>query len=467
MEIQGRRATDALRAVDGVVDSYLRHSNLGGRRIANLAATIAIENSGAGWGSLLLNDGEGLNPTLAIQDDLTAADAVFEGDDETYLRRAEDTAELVVAEGRIAAPIVLDGRVKGVLYLRNFDQPPSEAVQKLANSVATRIASLLKNAELLEALDRTKDDIHALAQLSESFAAGQLGSDQLEETVIRATSGTRSDGGVIGLFSREGRLDERFTTGFDGQGLIDELLSGEVTPEDLSIVESGLPGSVIFEPLSPDVLHRRSKGKAGGFLAVYRDVSVPYRLSEGSFIRAIANLLSGALARRDYFRQASEDALTSTGSRFALQLELAEAEARSLKTGLPFTILLADIDQFKEINDDYGHLVGDEVLKDVAEVLRCRLRSLDSVSRYGGDEFVVLLPDTRLEPATGLAQELRELVEAKSFAALADSVTISMGVAEYGTGHTAAETLRRADLALYQSKQQGRNRVTQYSSDLE
>ena len=133
MEIQGRRASDALRAVDGVVDSYLRHSNLGGRRIANLAATIAIEHSGARWGSLLLDEGEGLNPTLAIQDDLSAARTVLEGEDHASLRRAEDTAELVVQDRRLAAPIVLDGRVRGVLYLSDFPQPPNESIQELAN----------------------------------------------------------------------------------------------------------------------------------------------------------------------------------------------------------------------------------------------------------------------------------------------------------------------------------------------
>ncbi len=463
MESQGRRATDALRAVDGVVDSYLRHSNLGGRRIANLAATIAIENSGAKWGSLLLDEGTGLNPTIAIQSDLSAAEAILDDED---LRQAEDTAELVVREHSLAAPIVLDGAVKGVLYLRDFPQRPGETVQKLANSVASRIASLLRNAELLEALDHSKDDIHALARLSESFAAGQLGPANLDETATQAARGSRSLGGVIGLLSKAGRLEECHTVGIPSDGPIAEAIR-MVTSEDLSAIERSLPGSVIFEPLSADVLHRRAKGKAGGFLAVFRDASDPYRLSEGSFIQAIANLLSGALARRDYFEKASEDPLTSTGSRFALQLKLAEAEARSLKTGLPFTILLADIDHFKEINDDYGHLVGDEVLKDVAEVLRGRLRALDSVSRYGGDEFVVLLPDTEVQPALRLGQELCELVAAKRFASFADSISLSIGAAEYGPGHTAAETLRRADLALYHSKEQGRNRVTRYAPRLE
>ncbi len=464
---QGRRASDALRAVDGAVDSYLRHTNLGGRRIANLAATIAIENSGARWGSLLLDDGDGLHPILALQDDLTAAEAVLGGADDEPLRLAENTAELVVQDQRLAAPIVLDGKVRGVLYLSDFPQPPNESVQEMATSVASRIASLLKNADLLEALDRSEDDLHALAQLSENFATGRFGKDQLDETMQRAVRGTASDGGMLALFSGEGQLESVFSSGINRGSELATLLASDLSPEDLATVERALPESALFEPLSADALHRRANGKAGGFLSVFRTSELPYQLSETSFVRAIANLLSGFLARRDYFLKASEDELTATGTRFALQLGLAEAEARSLKTGLPFTLLLVDIDRFKDINDDYGHLVGDEVLKDVAEVLRGRLRSLDSVSRYGGDEFVVVLPDTGLDPAMRLATRLCELVREKNFIAIAEPVSLSVGVAEDRTGHTPAETLRRADLALYHSKDKGRDRVTSYSSDLE
>lgn len=467
MELQARRASDALRAVDGVVDSYLRHSDLGSRRIANLAATIAIENSGARSGSLLLDEGGGLAPALAIREDMTEDLSPLAEDSQASVRRAESTAELVVQPEMLAAPIVLDGKVRGVLHLNEFPQPPDESVQKLASSVASRIASLLKNAELVEALDRSHDDLRALARLSERLAVGVLDDNHLQDAIEHAVRSTASEGGALGLLSAEGELAECFCSGIGSDQARARLTRAGHAWEDDQSLARAFSGATLLEPLSTDGLRRKNDDMGGGFLSVFRSTGEPYHRSERSFLRAIANLLSGALARREYFRRASEDELTATGSRFALQLALAEAEARARETGLPFGILLIDIDRFKEINDDYGHLVGDEILKDVARVLRERLRALDSVSRYGGDEFVVVLPDTAAPEALRLGDELRELVKRRRFAAIADSISVSLGVADSAPDQTANEALRRADLALYRSKHEGRDRVTCYREDLE
>jgi diguanylate cyclase len=130
-----------------------------------------------------------------------------------------------------------------------------------------------------------------------------------------------------------------------------------------------------------------------------------------------------------------------------------------------FSLVIFDIDFFREVNNVYGHLAGDRVLSNLAQVVSKTLRGDDFVFRYGGDEFVIILPEARLADAAKVAEKLRRQIEVVDFklsrkgeAAL--RVTISLGVAEAGPGDTAATLLARADRALYQSKNGGRNRVT-------
>jgi two-component system cell cycle response regulator len=132
--------------------------------------------------------------------------------------------------------------------------------------------------------------------------------------------------------------------------------------------------------------------------------------------------------------------------------------------GRPVSILLLDIDRFKSVNDSHGHDAGDAVLREFANRIRAHTRGIDVVARYGGEEVVVLVPDTPLEGARAVAERIREQVEGTPFAidrgAQAVTVTVSIGVAarEAGDG-SGGDILKRADLALYRAKEAGRNRV--------
>jgi diguanylate cyclase (GGDEF)-like protein len=134
--------------------------------------------------------------------------------------------------------------------------------------------------------------------------------------------------------------------------------------------------------------------------------------------------------------------------------------ARRYRTSL--VVLMADIDHFKRVNDEYGHVAGDHVLRGVAEVLRCMTRSTDVVGRYGGEELIVIGPQNSASGATVLAERMRETVEAGRFG-VGDrklGVTVSIGVAEYHNGMSSPEDLvDAADRALYDAKEKGRNRV--------
>jgi diguanylate cyclase len=128
-------------------------------------------------------------------------------------------------------------------------------------------------------------------------------------------------------------------------------------------------------------------------------------------------------------------------------------------------LLIADIDHFKQVNDSYGHLFGDKVISSIAKILKANIKGRDTAVRYGGEEFVVLLPETSLDGARALAEKIRSMI-AQSRVRRADNrqdigqITVSLGVASYCCGETASMFIERADSALYVSKNQGRNRVT-------
>ena len=156
-------------------------------------------------------------------------------------------------------------------------------------------------------------------------------------------------------------------------------------------------------------------------------------------------------------QMATTDPLTGAGNRLALSQEMERQEAERERYKRPYSVLLVDLDHFKTVNDRFGHGVGDETLREVASVILRNLRNSDRIFRYGGEEFVAILPETGCDGAAYVAERVREGVEAASFRAGEKVVrmTVSIGVAEAGTG----DVLVRADHALYAAKRRGRNRV--------
>nr|AID69681.1 response regulator PleD [uncultured organism] len=158
------------------------------------------------------------------------------------------------------------------------------------------------------------------------------------------------------------------------------------------------------------------------------------------------------------------DSLTGLNNRRYLDTHLATLVDRSKRRGRPLSLLMADIDFFKRINDVYGHEGGDDVLKDFSQRIRAAVRGADLACRYGGEEFVVVMPDTTADVATQVAERLRAAIDAEPFRISSNGslalVTTSVGIATLaGPGDSGEAMLRRADQALYQAKHSGRNRV--------
>ncbi len=166
-------------------------------------------------------------------------------------------------------------------------------------------------------------------------------------------------------------------------------------------------------------------------------------------------------AERALFAAAMTDPLTGLPNRRAMERQLVGHVARVGRGGGPFTILLCDVDWFKSVNDAYGHEVGDHLLRLAAETLQVSVRAGDMVCRWGGEEFLILLPDTDLEGGRIAAEKLRLNFEMLSLPVNGDRVsrTISIGVATCRDCRDVEEVLRQADEAMYEAKNLGRNRV--------
>lgn len=159
-------------------------------------------------------------------------------------------------------------------------------------------------------------------------------------------------------------------------------------------------------------------------------------------------------------RLAVTDPLTGLFNRLKVEAVLRFECQRAGRSGQSFGIILVDLDHFKNINDTYGHSVGDQVLVKAADLMRSTVRDLDTVGRWGGEEFMVICPLSNLEGTTKLAEVIRIRMAEFSFP-LPERVTASFGVANYLYGESTDELVERADKALYQAKHQGRNQVAQ------
>ena len=163
-------------------------------------------------------------------------------------------------------------------------------------------------------------------------------------------------------------------------------------------------------------------------------------------------------------KRAKTDGLTGLPNRLAFEDFFAEAQAATVKAGRPLSVTLIDVDRFKRFNDDFGHGVGDQVLRLIAKVLRERVRDQDLPARYGGEELVAVFPGSDLKTCAAIGESIRRLISEckitrRSTGEVLPGITVSIGVAQLQPGESMADLIERCDRALYKAKDTGRNRV--------
>jgi diguanylate cyclase (GGDEF)-like protein len=212
-------------------------------------------------------------------------------------------------------------------------------------------------------------------------------------------------------------------------------------------------------------------GSTNGTRVNNRSVEEPVALDDGDLVRIGDVVLRFRLMdpadiafQEDIshqVRSARKDAITGLYSRRYLDEQLPQLVKGHRRNQQPISLVMLDLDYFKRVNDEFGHLVGDTVLARVAEAVRGAIRGADSAVRYGGEEFCVILPGTRRPEARTVAERIRSAIESIDFSETQPGlhVTGSLGVATLADREDIREWLQRADIALFTAKHQGRNRV--------
>jgi diguanylate cyclase (GGDEF)-like protein len=229
--------------------------------------------------------------------------------------------------------------------------------------------------------------------------------------------------------------------------------------DDGRVVESGDPeagGTRLELPLTA------ARTTFGTLTLVGEDFDAEQRMTANSLASHAAIALENARLHRIVERQALVDGLTGIANRRQCEDMLTSEIARAERLGTPFTIVLADLDDFKRVNDVHGHTVGDDVLREFASVLRATVRDSDLAGRWGGEEFILLLPGTDAAGGAHLADRVRSALSERSFLGrdgAVVTVTCSFGVTQHRAGEDERELFAAADRALYRAKREGKNRV--------
>lgn len=388
-------------------------------------------------------------------------------------------ASAIVGPIRRAADVAR--AVAGGDLTRSLAPSGGRELADLATSLNTMSAEL---AARLEELSRSRDQLRqSLSRLGQTLSSSLDLNRTLAVVVETAIDTFEADRGALMLFTPERDAlyvkVGRNVPEASGPLRADEGIAGFVArtgtavrlPADRGLAPDPAPGELAgAQQITVPLLGR---GRVLGVLSLTRDTEHAFSADDLDAIQTFAGQASGAIENvmlhHEARRLSVTDPLTGLWNFRYLQLQAERELESSERFDRPMSLLIADLDHFKQVNDQYGHAVGDDVLIEVAARLRDATRVPDVVARYGGEEFVVLLPGTDLDGAASSAERIRSAVAGVPIAAsalgpdgrpLQLQVTCSVGVATYpADGTTVAALLRSADAAMYTAKRGGRNRV--------
>jgi diguanylate cyclase (GGDEF)-like protein len=334
---------------------------------------------------------------------------------------------------------------------------------KMSGQLSTRVEELAQERVRLEL---------SLRRIGETFASN-LDRDALLEIVVRtAVDAVDAQGGHALMLNEDGDELERIArVGQTEDGALDAARTAEqrVMAEGEPAYADADGGHALTHPLHAGPAELESPDRVTGLISVWRE-GRPFGRRERELFHYLAGQAAVSIENiglhETVERQAITDELTGLSNRRRFQETLLAEVERSKRFGQELALVLLDIDDFKTVNDTYGHQQGDLVLREIARVLRESSREIDEAARYGGEELAVILPGTGLDGAFELAERIREGIEGLRLTILGDDdaeplrVTASLGAAALpACGEDARTLVAAADEALYQAKRAGKNQT--------
>jgi len=390
--------------------------------------------------------------------------------DPRYLPCSKKTAS------ELAIPLMVRDEVVGVLDCQseNVDHFDSETID-LLTLFSTQASMALQNARLYSLERRRASQLEAINAIAQQTTAVLDAKELLSKVCMLIQNAFRvshvsvllKDDDDLVLRAHHGDLTPRIPEG--GRLTASAGLWGRALETGKTLIENDVKKSsdcinFYVETNARMCIPLVSFGQTLGVLVLDSAQTGAFNANDIQSLESVADICATAIQNAHYVDRVKQlaylDGLTGIFNRRFFELRIAEELERARRFNTGMAVVMVDIDQFKRLNDEFGHLLGDEVLRQVSSIFHQQLRKIDVVCRYGGEEFAILLAQTNQQHALGVAEKLRRMVEAWQFPGVPRPVTISVGAATCPDhGVTRDELVKAADLGLYAAKQAGRNRV--------
>jgi diguanylate cyclase (GGDEF)-like protein len=421
-----------------------------------------------GQDKIRMSPGKGITGAAALKKQPVYAPDVSQ--DPRYFCSAKST------RSELAIPLMVRDEVVGVLdcqsdRLNHFDPETID----LLTLFSTQASIALQNARLYSLEEQRARQLQAINAIAQQTTA-VLDLEQLLSRVCQLIQDAfrvshvslflREDHDLV-LRAHHGTLTPRVPEGGRFSASTEPWAS--ILANSTTALETDLgvtPSSIKFfaESASRMCIPLVSFGQTLGIIAL--DSAKPDAFRDGDLqsLESVADICATAIQNAHYVERVKQlaylDGLTGIFNRRFFELRIMEEIERARRYGTGMAVIMADIDQFKRLNDEFGHVLGDEVLRQVSSLFHQQLRKIDVVCRYGGEEFGILLTQTTAQHAMNIAEKLRKMVAGWQFPGVPRMVTISAGAAAFPDHGTTRDALvKAADSALYTAKQAGRNKV--------
>jgi diguanylate cyclase (GGDEF)-like protein len=401
-------------------------------------------------------------------------------------------------QSKLWAPLGMRDELVGLVTFgaKGDDQSFNDAERYFLQQVAAHAAVCIKTCRLYEKREKEKEDLDkTLQNLSLLYSIGKAMNyisdlkKLLQFILGQAIEITSAEKGSLMLHDMEtNQLNIRVLAGSEAKAYQEKVNNNEIKCRSFKPGE-GIAGRV-FLTAKPIVVNNIEKDDvfvdsetsyvrsiACIPMVVYNDVIGVINVTNKRYgrhftdddvemLKAVADQAAVAINKAQLWDMAVTDSLTGLYVRRYFMVKLHEEVHRAERYNNILSIVMADLDRFKNINDTYGHDAGDRVLKDIGRFLQQNVRDVDMVARYGGEEFVIMIPEAAKDAAYSLSERLRKKFARLKFENL-PQITISLGIATYPfDGKEAEDLLRKADAAMYAAKRAGRNQVARYTREV-